>query len=144
MSATDTYASRDDSVSHIAELLPSPQSVVLGTGIGRLAIGAGFLAAPVLSTRVLGLDTATAKRITFLARMAAVRDITLGVGTLTAGPDAGRWLAAGAVCDLVDAVVIVAAVRKRTLRGALAAGIAVGAVASAVVGLRAAAALRRG
>ena len=89
MPVTYNYAAAADSVSRVTELLPSPQTVVLGTGVGRVAIGAAFLAAPALSTRILGLDAATAKRVTFLARMAAARDIGLGAGTLTAGPDAG-------------------------------------------------------
>ena len=42
------------------------RSVEVLVATGRVAIGAGFLAAPVLSTRVLGLDTATAKRVAFL------------------------------------------------------------------------------
>jgi hypothetical protein len=108
-------------------------------------LGASFLLAPVVSTRVLGLDTATAKRVTFLARMAAARDIGLGAGTLVAGatPAAVPWLLAGAGADLVDATVLVGALRKGIARGLPAAAIAVGAVAGAGIGIGAAVSLRR-
>ena len=120
--------------------------MVLGFGVGRVVLGGAFLLAPVVSTRVLGLDTATAKRVTFLARMAAARDIGLGAGTLAAGstPAAVPWLLAGAGADLVDATVIAAALRKGIARGLPAAAIAVGAVAGAGLGIGAAVALRRG
>jgi hypothetical protein len=119
--------------------------VVLGFGIGRVALGTAFLVAPVASTRVLGLDSATAKRVTFLARMAAARDIGLGAGTLSAGPTraAVPWLLAGAGADLVDATVLVGALRKGVARGLPAAAITVGAVAGAGIGFGAAVALRR-
>ena len=83
MPVTPNYAAAADSVSRLSELLPSPQTVVLGTGVGRVTIGAAFLAAPALSTRILGLDAATAKRVTFLARMAAARDIGLGMAIVS-------------------------------------------------------------
>ena len=120
--------------------------MVLGFGVGRLVLGGAFLLAPVASTRVLGLDTATAKRVTFLARMAAARDIGLGAGTLAAGSTAAAvpWLLAGAGADLVDATVIAGALRKGVARGVPAAAIALGAVAGAGIGIGAAVALRRG
>jgi hypothetical protein len=113
--------------------------------VGRLAVGGAFLVAPVVSTRVLGLDTATAKRVSFLARMAAARDIGLGAGTLNAGATAAAapWLAAGAAADAVDAVVIAGAMRHGAARGLPALGIVVGAAATAVIGLAAAIGLRR-
>src|SRR5579875_2795295 len=133
------YAPDLSSVPALRQLLPSPQAVVLALGLGRLAIGAGFLAAPVLSTRVLGLDTATAKRVSFLARMAAVRDLGLGGGLLAAGPKpaAVPWLLAGAGCDVVDATVILGAMRKRATGGPVAVGVSVGALGAAALGVRA-------
>jgi hypothetical protein len=141
-----SYGAQLGSVPELGTLLPSPQSVVLGFGVGRLVLGGAFLLAPVVSTRVLGLDTATAKRVTFLARMAAARDIGLGAGTLAAGatPAAVPWLLAGAGADLVDATVLVGALRKGIARGLPAAAIVVGAVAGAGIGIGAAVALRRG
>lgn len=125
-------------------VLPSPQAVVLALGLGRLGIGAGFLAAPVLSTRVLGVDTGTAKRVSFLARMAAARDIGLGGGLLSAGPSpaAVPWLVTGAGCDVVDAIVILGAMRKRITGGPVAIGVSVGALGAAALGARAAVGLR--
>jgi hypothetical protein len=135
------------SVPRVLRLLPSPQTIAVGIGVGRLVVGGGFLAAPVVSTRVLGLDSATAKRVAFLARMAAARDIGLGVGTLGAGPTtaaAAPWLAAGAAADAVDAIVIAGAMRQGVARGLPALGIVLGAAATAAIGLGAAIGLRRG
>lgn len=94
---------------------------------------------------MLGLDTATAKRVRFLARMAAARDIGLGAGTLAAGPTpaAVPWLLAGAGADVVDATVILGAMRSGTTRGLPALGISAGALGAAVLGVRAALSLRR-
>jgi len=105
-----------------------------------VAIGTAFLAAPTVSVRILGVSNATAKRMAFLARMTAARDIALGGGTLHAG--AGRravpWLLAGAGADLVDAVAIAGAVKRGAAGGAPAVGTVVGAAAAAVVGVWAA------
>lgn len=104
-------------------------------GLGRVVIGTAFLVDPVSSVRILGVDTATAKRMTFLARMTAGRDIVLGVGTLVArspGSQAG-WLAAGAVADAIDAAALAVGLKSGQLRGIPAAGIAVGAVGAAAV-----------
>jgi hypothetical protein len=109
-------------------------------GLGRLLAGGAFLAAPVAATRALGLDTATAKRVAFLARMMAARDVAIGAGTTASGLRGGRpagWLLAGAAADAADAVVIAAAIRDGRARGPVAAGvvaIAAGAAAVAVVG----------
>jgi hypothetical protein len=109
----------------------------LSLGAARVAVGVGFLAAPVTSTRVLGLDTSTAKRITFLARMTAVRDLVLGGGALASRRDPKalrRWVLAGAVADLGDALAIAAATRSRVAGGAPAIAITVGAVGAALTG----------
>jgi hypothetical protein len=102
-------------------------------GLGRVGIGIAFLADPVTSVRVLGVDSASAKRMTFLARMTAGRDIALGAGTLAARTPQSQagWLAAGAAADLVDAVVIGAAIGRGGLRGLPAIGIAMGAAGAA-------------
>jgi hypothetical protein len=97
-------------------------------------VGGAFLAAPVLSMRILGLDTETAKRVTLLARMAAARDVVIGVGTLASrGRSQAGWLLAGAAADTADAVLIATALRQRRAAGLPAAGIALGAVAAAVL-----------
>jgi hypothetical protein len=141
---THGYESAGDSVSSPSRFLPTPEQVRVGTGIARIVIGATFLAAPALSVRILGVDSATAKRMRFLARMAAARDIGLGCGTLDAGPGvtAAPWLLAGAAAAAADAVAIAGALRTGTARGLPAAGIAAGAAASAVLGVWAAATTR--
>jgi hypothetical protein len=106
----------------------------LAIGGGRVAVGLVFAINPVLSVRMLGVDSATATRLSWLARMTAARDIALGVGTL-AGAISGRgssgWLLAGGVCDIADAAAIGAALKQRqvslvpaavVIAGALAAG----------------------
>jgi hypothetical protein len=109
-------------------------------------LGGTFLVAPEFSVRLLGLDTATARRVSWLARMAAGRDVALGLGALVSsarGRDSAPWIAAGAAADAVDAVVIAQAVRARRLGGVGAVGLVGGAVAAAAVGFWAAAGTRR-
>ena len=102
-----------------------------------MALGVGFLLAPVASVRILGMDSATAKRVTYLARMAAVRDASIGAGTLVSARPGG-WLLAGAVSDAVDAVVIADAVRSGRAGGPTARLVVVGAALIAGVGALAA------
>ncbi|MGH8860124.1 MAG: hypothetical protein ACRDVG_02625 [Jatrophihabitantaceae bacterium] len=141
--AIDMYARTRETVSYRPESVPRAHITARAIGVGRLVLGATFLAAPRFSVRVLGVDSATAKRMTFLARMAAARDIGLGLGTLGAGTAAAPWLLAGAGADAVDAVVIAGALRSGTSRGLPAAGIVAGAAATAAVGVWAALTLRR-
>jgi hypothetical protein len=107
-------------------------------GVGRLALGGAFLAFPVASVRTLGVDTASAGRMAWLARMAAARDIALGLGVLgTVATRRGRAaaLATTALVDAVDAAVIAVAAnegRVDRLRGYAMAG---GAAAVALGGL---------
>jgi hypothetical protein len=133
---TKNYEAQARSVSSVRKFLPSAQAIAAGIGIGRVAIGTAFLAAPRVSVRMLGVDTATAKRMTFLARMTAGRDIVLGAGTVNAGTGrrAVPWLLAGAVADLVDAIAIAGAVKTGTARGVPAVATVGGAAAIAAVG----------
>ena len=125
--------------------LPANRLIAAGIGGGRIAIGVSFLSSPVTFLRLIGLDTASATRVTWLARTAGVRDVVLGVGTLVAavtGRNDISWLLAGAACDAVDAVVTGAAAREgriSRIRGAL---VTVGAVASVAAGVAALAAGR--
>ncbi len=121
-------------------------------GAGRVIIGGVFMAKPVLSVRVLGVDTATATRLQWLARMTAARDAAIGFGTLARArhPDGvNGWLLAGAACDLVDAIAIADALRRKqvaTLPGltviavAAASSVIAVAAASSVIAVAAAAA----
>ena len=116
--------------------LLEPRTLARLIGTGRVLLGGAFLAAPVASTRALGLDSATAKRVSFLARMMAARDVAIGAGTAAASRPGGRpggWLLAGAFADAADAVVIVGALKNKRANGPIAAGVVGGAVALAAV-----------
>ncbi len=114
----------------------APHHAATMLGIGRILAGATFLAFPTRAIRAYGLDTATAERTSWLARMFGVRDAVLGTGTLaTAGIRRGgsAWLLAGAVSDGVDALVTLDSLRTGRvdrLRGR--ALVVVGASASAL------------
>jgi hypothetical protein len=78
--------------------------------IGRIALGLGlFLAPRRLSRAWLGRD-AEGGNVTAVVRGLAARDVAVGVGTLVAlrgdapAQDAERWIEAGIVGDLGDAV----------------------------------------
>lgn len=117
--------------------LPHPEVLARQFSAGRALIAASILAAPVPAARLLGLDSATARRVTWLSRMMAVRDGALGVGGLDAlrrGNDARPWLLGGAASDAVDAVVIAGALSSGRLKGVLPTAIAVGAAGLAALG----------
>jgi hypothetical protein len=112
-------------------------------GLGRVGLGLGFLAMPETSTKVLGLDAATAARMTWMARMMAARDVALGVGTVLGvayDRDGDVWLLAGAACDAADALAIAGAIRAKRLPALRAGAMVVlaggAAAAGAVVALR--------
>lgn len=114
-------------------------------GAGRTLMAAAILAAPVAAARLLGADTATARRVTWLTRMMGVRDAALGVGALASarrGRGAAGWLLGGAVSDAVDAVVLAGAIKQGRIRGVVPSAIVAGAAATAAVGLVAAARAR--
>ena len=137
----EDYVTPGDSVPEASRFLPPTQGIAVGIGAARVLVGLTCMVAPITSVRVLGVDTATAKRVTYLARLAAVRDIALGAGALAdlrAGAGAG-WLLAGAGTDLADAALIAGALRSGKVRGLGASSIALGAVASAGMGIWAAA-----
>lgn len=122
-----------------------PRLVGEAIGAGRIAIGAVFFAAPVTALRIVGADSATAQRVSWLSRMTAARDTVLGVGTLQsvhAGRGSG-WLLAGAVADAVDAAAVASAVRDRRAGGIGAFGMIGGAAAASAIGVWAALAARR-
>jgi hypothetical protein len=141
---TKKYAPDAESVAPGRRSIADPQDVILAIGVGRVVIGTTFLLAPRLSVRILGVDTASAKRMTFLARMTAARDIGLGAGTLDAASSTTvvPWLLAGAAADAVDALAVGGAMKRGVARGVPAAGTVVGAAMVAAVGVWAARAVR--
>jgi hypothetical protein len=122
---------------------PDAPALARQLAAGRVVMAAAALAAPVPAARILGTDTATAGRVTWLTRMMAVRDGAIGAGGLAATRGSGSaapWLLAGAVSDAVDAAVLAVALRQGRIKGVvptavvpMAAGIA---LASAVTALR--------
>jgi hypothetical protein len=102
--------------------MPSPDALARQLAAGRVGAAAAFLAAPIPALRLLGVDTATAARVSWLTRMMAIRDGALGVGALLAGHrggDPAPWLLGGAVSDAVDAVVIAGALKRGRVKGVL-------------------------
>jgi hypothetical protein len=109
---------------------------------GRAVLGGSFLVSPIAAVRVLGTDTATARRITWLSQMTAGRDIALAAGALAAearGRSGSAWVAAGAAADTVDALAIAAAVRSGKLGGLRPTAMVGGAALAAAIGFWAAA-----
>lgn len=126
--------------------IPEADAVAFQLSAGRTAAGAVFLALPVLSARLLGTDSATAKRVSWLTRMMAVRDAAIGAGGLAAMRGKGSpapWIIAGAVSDTVDAIVLTQALRQGRVKGLAATAVVPLAAGSAVVGVLTAFRLRR-
>jgi len=112
---------------------------------GRVAAGVGFLARPDLFPKMLGVDSGTAARMSWLGRMFGAREVALGAGLLLAGrsPEAARpWLLGGVVADAVDAVALGAAVRSGVVRAPV--GLAFAAMGAAATGTGVVAWLDRG
>ena len=105
---------------------------------GRAGAGTVMLARPTALPRLLGTDSATAARTGWAVQMLGAREVALGLGTVVAlrrddARSSRTWLAAGVLCDAVDALVVGAATaRGRVPAGA---GLAVVAVALSAVGL---------
>jgi hypothetical protein len=105
----------------------SARAVAAGLGLGRLAIGAGLWLAPQLSAKALGFPGLDS-RAAALARIAATRDIVLGVEQLRAvGNEAEtrRVAKMTAVADAGDSIVfgllLVGGQRAAGIRGLAAA-----------------------
>jgi hypothetical protein len=80
-------------------------------GLGRLAFGVTLLAAPGPAGILLTGKKARKPAVRAMFRFYGTRDTALGLGTLraaSAGRDTDGWIAAGIVCDLLDAAVMVA------------------------------------
>lgn len=126
---------------------PSARTTGTAIGAGRALLGATFLVAPAGALRLLGVNTATATRVSWLSRMTAARDGVLGAGVLAAsarGTSTASWLLAGAVSDAADAAALTAALRSRKIGGTGAMAMTAVAAAAAALGAWAAAgAVRR-
>jgi hypothetical protein len=77
---------------------------VKALGALRIAVGLVSWLAPELAARLFGLDPKRNRQAPYLARLFGVRDLVLGVATLTVkGPERRRLLLAGLACDAADA-----------------------------------------
>jgi peptide-methionine (R)-S-oxide reductase len=102
-----------------------------------------MLVSPDVLPRTLEVDAAARARTAWVVQMLGVREVALGAGVLAAQGSAGArsWTAAGTACDLVDALVLGAAVRRdvvsRPWGGAIAlSALAAGAVSGVLAGRR--------
>jgi hypothetical protein len=101
----------------------SPSFVARALGAGRIAIGAGIWFAPAFSARVLGVGRLDGGALA-LARVAATRDLVLGVAQIVAAGDraaARRVAIAGTAADAGDVIAFALALgageRAAGLRG---------------------------
>ena len=105
---------------------------VLAAAVGRFGVGAALVARPEVLPRLVGVDSVSAQRMSWVVRLFAVRDAALGAGAAHAvvtGRPVSSWLVAQAVSDGTDAVAVGLAVRRRdvsAVRGAAVAAFAVG------------------
>ena len=102
--------------------------------LGRAAIGTAMVARPRLVPGLLGVDSATSARMSWAMQMLGAREVVLGLGAwaaLRSDDTRGHrlWLAAGALSDGLDALVVGAAL----LRGRLSSVAGTGVVASAAL-----------
>ena len=126
--------------------LPDANAMARQIAAGRSVIAAAIMAAPVMTVRFAGTDTATARRVSWLTRMMAIRDGAIGVGGVLAarrGGNVAPWLLAGAVSDAVDAVALAGALRGGQAKGIAARLTVPLAGGTAIVGALTAARLRR-
>ena len=91
------------------------QSGLISAGVFRMGLGATLVVRPSNLPKTVGVDSATAAKVSWLGSMVGVRDIALGWGLAHAarrGEDPRPWLLAQAVSDAVDAAAFTAAVAK--------------------------------
>ncbi|WP_322761726.1 DUF4267 domain-containing protein [Frankia sp. Cr2] len=107
-------------------------------GVTRCAIGVGLLTHPAGFARIAGIDRVTAERTTWITQVAAVRDLALGAGLLTAftrgePEQIQTWLWAGMLVDAADAALLVVAGARREV-APLPAAVVVAAAACGLAG----------
>jgi hypothetical protein len=81
---------------------PDVRGWSLASGLGRVAFGIAMLAAPQPALRALGFSE-VGPATTAVSRIAGVRDLVLGVVTLTALDDSDRLRAASVANAVADA-----------------------------------------
>lgn len=110
--------------------------LALAVARGRVAFGLAAVAAPGLTTRVMGRRRESGGMAPLFARMLGGRDVALGLGvviSLDRGKPVRGWLEGGVLADAVDTVATVLA-REEMSPVALTAAAGLGA-ASAILGV---------
>jgi hypothetical protein len=100
-------------VSGVAVDSPDVRAWSLVSGAGRVAFGVGMLASPDWALRALGFTDVSPATVA-VSRIAGIRDLVLGVLTLTGLEDPGRLRAAtlaNAAADAGDTVAFALALR---------------------------------
>ena len=90
-----------------------PKLVLQAAAAARMGLGVILLAAPQLASRVIGAETGTATA-NLITRVAGVRDVVVGAGTLRAtltDDDPAAWGVGSAICDFSDSIAHVIALR---------------------------------
>lgn len=112
---------------------------VTGLSLGRIAIGAGALAAPSSTARVFGLDPAANPQLGYMGRMFGARELALGAVTLVSRGALRRNLTAVGIAvdgaDLANGVIELGQKNVSKLASGLLIGAAAGAVGSGVLAL---------
>ncbi len=114
------------------------QVTVRQLSLARAGAGVAMITRPTLLPSLLGVDSASARTMSWTTRMLGAREIALGLGTWTAlrRPDAAAarlWLWAGVLSDGVDALAVGSAAARGQVRRVTGAGLTVvagGAVAA--------------
>lgn len=107
-----------------------------GLALGRTAVGVIMLTTPALIPSQLGVEQQSATSMTWAMQMLGAREVALGLGALTSRQDRRRWLAGGVLCDAVDAVAVLTAMRRGRVRKVSGGGLVAVAVAATFIGLR--------
>lgn len=102
--------------------------------LGRAGIGVSMVVRPRLVPGLLGVDSATSARMSWAMQMIGAREVALGLGSWAAlrsadARGARLWLAASALSDGLDAVLVGTAL----LRGRLSTVTGTGVVATAAL-----------
>ena len=110
-----TLLARPRPLSRLARTLSGERLALVRTGAGTV-----MLARPRMMPALLGVDSASSGRMAWVVQMLGAREVALGLGTWaalrTGDVRAQRvWIAAGALSDALDALVVGAAVARGRL-----------------------------
>lgn len=92
--------------------MPSTRALIAALALGRIAFGAGLLAAPARVAQGWIGDDAARAPVQVAVRALGARDVALSAGALALAGDGAKarpWLLAAAACDCVDLAATLAA-----------------------------------